>query len=96
MSLFDVAKQSKIMLESALDDADKALKAFDSYGKTEMGLTPDFVRAMPEWQQAKKEFDKAFAELRAFNGWYMKTFKKKLQQVAKINTKALDSLNRKP
>ena len=55
MSFFNVAKQSKAMLESALDDADKALKAFDSYGKTEMGLTPDFVKTMPEWQQAKKE-----------------------------------------
>lgn len=78
MSFFNVAKQSKAMLESALDDADKALKAFDQYGKSEMGLTPDFVRAMPEWQQAKKEFDKAFAELRAFNGWYVKTFKKEI------------------
>lgn len=29
-------------------------------------------------QQAKKEFDKAFAELRAFNGWYVKTFKKEI------------------
>lgn len=78
MSFFNVTKQSKAVLESALDDADKALKAFDSYGKTEMGLTPDFVKAMPEWQQAKNEFDKAFAELRTFNGWYMKTFKKEI------------------
>lgn len=78
MSFFDVAKQSKTMLESALDGADKALKAFDQYGKNEMGMTPDFVKAMPEWQQAKKEFDKAFAELRTFNGWYVKTFKKEI------------------
>ena len=54
MSLFHAAKQSKTMLENALDAADKALKAFDEYGKSEMDMTPDFVKAMPEWQQAKK------------------------------------------
>jgi len=78
MSLFHVAKQSKTMLENALDVADKVLKAFNQYGKSGMGMTPDFVKAMPEWQQAKKEFDKAFAELRNFNGWYVKTFKKEI------------------
>ena len=51
---FIIAKQSKKALETALDVADKALKAFDSYGKSEMGMTPDHVKAMPEWQKAKK------------------------------------------
>ena len=51
---FIIAKQSKKAMETALDVADKALKAFDSYGKSEMGLTPDHVKAMPEWQKAKK------------------------------------------
>lgn len=80
MTFFDTDKQSKIVLENALDVADEALKAFDSYGKSAFGLTPDHVKAMPEWQQAKREFDKAFAELRNFNGWYMKTFKKEIKE----------------
>jgi len=80
---FIIAKQSKKVLETALDVADKALKAFDSYGKSEMGLTPDHVKAMPEWQQAKKDFDLAFAQLRNFNGWYMKAFKKEIAQERK-------------
>ena len=78
MSNYQIAKQSKIVLENTLDNADKILKAFDSYGKSSFGLTPDHVKAMPEWQQAKDDFDRAFAELRAFNGWYMKTFKKEI------------------
>ena len=80
---FTIAKQSKKALETALDVADKALKAFDSYGKSEMGMTPDHVKAMPEWQQAKKDFDLAFAQLRNFNGWYVKTFKKEIAQERK-------------
>ena len=89
MSLFHVAKQSKAMLEDALDVADKALKAFDKYGKNQMGMTPDHVRAMPEWQQAKKEFDKAFTELRNFNGWYVKTFKKEITAERKEKYKSI-------
>ena len=80
---FTIAKQSKKALEDCLDVADKALKAFDSYGKSEMGMTPDHVKAMPEWQQAKKDFDLAFAQLRNFNGWYVKTFKKEIVQERK-------------
>ncbi len=83
MSAYQIAKQSKIVLETALDSADKTLKSFDSYGKSSFGLTPDHVKAMSEWQQAKADFDRAFAELRAFNGWYMKTFKKEILQERK-------------
>ena len=89
MSLFIVAKQDKTTLENALDAADKALKAFDKYGKSEMGMTPDFVKEMPEWQQSKKEFDKAFAELRNFNGWYVKTFKKEIAAGRKEKYKSI-------
>lgn len=48
-----------------------------------MGMTPDHVKAVPEWQQAKKDFDQAFAQLRNFNGWYVKTFKKEIAQERK-------------
>lgn len=83
-TFFDTAKQAKIVLENALDVADKALKAFDLlHGKSAYGMTPDHVKAMPEWQQAKREFDKAFAELRNYNGWYMKTFKKEIMEERK-------------
>lgn len=63
---FEIAKQSKKALEVALDSACDALKAFDSYGKTDMGMTPDHVKAMPEWREVKREFDAAFSEPQKF------------------------------
>lgn len=78
MTAFNVAKQAKIALENAVDVASFELKAFDKFGKTEMGLTPDHVKAMPEWKAAKEAFDKAFSELQKFNGWYSKAFKKEI------------------
>lgn len=41
--------------------------AMRAFPRGPMGLTPDSVRAMPEWQVARAAADKAFAELRAFN-----------------------------
>ena len=83
---FQEAKAYKTQLENLLDFADKRLKAFDSYGKTAMGLTPDHVRAMPEWQEAKMAFEIAFQNLRNFNAKYTKAFKKKFKKKGKINT----------
>lgn len=80
---FEIAKQSKRALEVALDSACDALKAFDSYGKSEMGMTPDHVKAMPEWKEAKRCFDVAFQSLRNFNGWFNKAFKKEINEERK-------------
>ena len=77
---YEIAKQSKAALYVKLDAAEKALKAFDSFGKSSMGMTPDHVKAMPEWQAAKREFDRVFAEVRNFNGWFVKTFKKEIRK----------------
>jgi hypothetical protein len=58
-------------------DSDK-LKEFDKY-RIAMGIVPDHIRETPEYQILKKAVDKNFAELRNFNGWYVKTFKKEIQ-----------------
>ena len=53
------------------------LKIFEEiYGKDSMGLLPDHVRVLPEYKEAKRTFDKSFAELRNFNAWFTKIFKK--------------------
>jgi hypothetical protein len=57
-------------------DSDK-LKEFDQY-RIAMGIVPDHIRETPEYQMLKKAVDKNFAELRNFNGWYVKTFKKEI------------------
>ena len=77
---YQEAKAYKANLEAINDTASKALQAFDSLGKSEMGMTPDHVKTMPEWKAAKRAYDVSFAELRAFNGWFMKTFKKEVKE----------------
>jgi hypothetical protein len=74
------AKTYKESLYAKNDKASEELQAFDKLGKSAMGLTPDHVKAMPEWQAAKHTYDVSFAELRAFNGWFMKTFKKEIKE----------------
>lgn len=76
---YEQAKQHKANLETINDKASEALQAFDKLGKSAMGLTPDHVKAMPEWQKAKREFDVSFANLRAFNGQFAKVFRKEIQ-----------------
>jgi hypothetical protein len=72
------AKLLRDQLEAETNRTDKALKALSGGGA--MGLTPDHVRATPEWQKAKHEFDAAFAALRAFNTVYVRRFKDELAQ----------------
>lgn len=74
------AKTYKEALYAKNDKASEALQAFDKLGKSEMGMTPDHVKAMPEWKAAKRAYDVSFAELRAFNGWFMKTSKKEVKE----------------
>lgn len=74
------AKTYKEALYAKNDKASEELQDFDKLGKSEMGMTPDYVKAMPEWKAAKLAYDVSFAELRAFNGWFMKTFKKEVKE----------------
>ena len=41
--------------------------ALKAYPKTAIGLTPDAVKASPEYKLAKQAHSRAFAALRAFN-----------------------------
>ena len=52
--------------------------AMNGFPKGPMGLTPDDVRATPEWQAAKAAADADFEALRSFNGPYSKKFKKEI------------------
>lgn len=78
------AKTYKQALYTKNTKASEALKEFDKYGKSSIGMTPDHVKAMPEWQAAKRDFDLSFAELRNFNGWFAKTFKKEIRKEPRV------------
>jgi hypothetical protein len=74
MTYEEAKAHAKKLEEKNKVDVDK-LKAFDKY-KDAMGVTPDHIRALPEWKIAKEAFARSFDELRNFNGWFVKTFKK--------------------
>lgn len=66
--------------KAARDSAEERLKiaslVLGNYPKGVMGLTPDAVRASPQWQKDKAEYNAAFAALREINGVIVKKFRK--------------------
>ena len=65
--------------EAHMKEAAQALKAIPGVGSGPMGLTPDSVKASPEYKAAKARFDWDFDSFRKFNAYYTKAFKKELQ-----------------
>lgn len=74
--------QAKLQYErnyAALNLASKELQSFLSqFPPGPMGLTPDHVKAMPEFKRLKGAFDRQFQATRAFNSRFTKDFKTEL------------------
>jgi hypothetical protein len=73
---FGQAKSESAAIEAEVDAASEALRAFPR-GPT--GLTPDAVRATPEYRAAKSRYARAFARQRDFNETFTKRFAKELR-----------------
>jgi len=73
---FNKAKEHHDQLEAEVQRTGRDLKQLSGGGL--MGMTPEAVRATPEWKAAKHAADKAFAAFRAFNAGYVKRFKREL------------------
>lgn len=69
---FEEAKKRKEELDARVDMLSKRYNEFE---RGRMGLTPDHVRATPEWKKVDQEFKIAFKELQDFNKIYVKRFK---------------------
>jgi hypothetical protein len=78
------AKTYKEALYSKNAKASEELQAFDKLGKSAMGMTPEHVKAMPEWQAAKQAYEMSFTELRNFNQWFNKTFKAEIKKEPRV------------
>lgn len=76
---YEEAKAFKQKLNEILDAANTEIRKFNKYAN-DMGLVPDHIRETPEYQEVKKEFNRAFAALRTFNGWMNKQFKKEIKK----------------
>jgi hypothetical protein len=70
------AKEQHDNLEAEVQRTGRELKALSGGGP--MGLTPEAVRATPEWKAAKVAANKAFAAFRAFNADYVPRFKREI------------------
>jgi len=73
---YEEAKAAQNAIEAELKHYQSVLAAFP---RGPMNLTPDAVRALPEWQAAKNGCDSAFARLRKFNAFFVPTFKAELR-----------------
>lgn len=62
---------------------DKLLEVSGSKGV--LGLVPDSVKGTRAWKDARLAERSAFLELREFNKWYVKTFKRELAEDRRLN-----------
>jgi hypothetical protein len=67
-------------LNDEVDRASARLNQISGASKGPMGLIPAHIKAKPAWKSAKRDYDRAFAKLRAFNSKYVKVFKKELAE----------------
>lgn len=90
-------EQARTVRDNAEQTLKRAGAIMDRFPKGPMGLTPDSVKAIPEWKAAKMEADQAFATLRAINAFIVKYFKKESRaerdaiRQAKLDALALSS-----
>lgn len=69
---YEIARQMKSVMEARYDEASARLQGIDGVGAGPMGLTPDHVKASPEYRAAKQDFQACGDALRRFNTWFMR------------------------
>jgi hypothetical protein len=79
---FEQFWQLRALLDSAVRRAGAELGAIPGVGSGAMGLTPDSVKARPDYRQALASYRAAESALREFNGAFAKRFAR--QSAARI------------
>lgn len=70
-------EEAEVHKKELNDTVDKYSAVLQSFEANNMGLVPDHVRATAEWKEAKSNYERSFKELRNFNAWFVKEFRKK-------------------
>lgn len=73
------AKQLRDTLADAVSKASAQLRAIPGHGAGPMGLTPDHIKATPEWQEAKALTDATFKRLQRFNSIFVKQYRREIK-----------------
>lgn len=76
---FEWAHARALEFEAREREAGTVLAAIPGVGSGSNGLTPDSVKASPEYQAARAAYDRAKADLQAFNAVYVKQHAKALR-----------------
>ncbi len=71
---YETFKTIRANIEAARTVASDRLHAIPGIGSGPMGLTPDAIRATPEYRSAKYQYDGAFLALQHHNGKYCREF----------------------
>lgn len=74
------AKIIKDQLIATMDTTSDELNRLCTPHKGAMGLTSDVYRATVEYRDAKRAYDIAFQQVRTFNTWFNRTFKKEMRE----------------
>jgi hypothetical protein len=85
---YEEAKLHREELNKICDTWGVKLNTFE---KGEIGLTPDHIKALPEWKEIKRLYDNSFDELRKFNDYFVKTFKKEYAMERRNRRKQLSN-----
>lgn len=80
---FAAAKLRQGELEAFERRAAAELRGIAGVGSGSMGLTPDSVKASPEYRAARAAHDSAFRQLQQFNATFCRTFKAELRDERK-------------
>jgi hypothetical protein len=70
--------------KTAVENVEKAMSIasakLQQFPKGDMGLTPKHIRDLPEWQQAKREYDTFHNTLRVLNKGQKKFIKQRANE----------------
>lgn len=76
MTAYEFALSQHDAIEAEANAASLHLKAVSGAEKGPMGLTPDHIKATPEWKAAHSTYYAATRKLQTFNRGFLKQFSK--------------------
>jgi hypothetical protein len=71
--------RAKAARDAINDEATRLSETLRKFPTGPTGLTPDAVKASPEYRAAKQAYDSAFAALRCFNASFIRTFAREIE-----------------
>lgn len=75
---FELWRNARDELQAMLDDIGQRWDAIPGNASGPVGLTPDSVKARPDWQQCRLQWDRTFAALRRHNAQGLRLFKREM------------------